>query len=100
MCELEAGVKTERVDDDEKAQTPRASGTHHSVELGRQLFHNHAESLQLVKHAGDVVTREAADRHQIWMKERRVQVKDFLFFTAEQGNRDGSLLEVSPLLPV
>lgn len=77
------------MDGDEKAQTLRASGTHHSVELGRQLFHNHAESLQLVKHAGDVVTGEAADRHQIWIKERRVQVKDFLFLQLSRETETG-----------
>ena len=51
---------------DDKEQTLMAFGAYHFAELIRQLFHNHAESLELLKHAGDVLAREAADRLQIW----------------------------------
>lgn len=67
---MEAEGKTERrgkvqgVNDD-KEQTLKALGAYHFGELVRQLFNNHAESLELLKHAGDLLTREAADRLQI-----------------------------------
>lgn len=50
---------------DDKEQTLVALGAYHFAELVRQLFNNHAESLELLKHAGDVLTREAADGLQI-----------------------------------
>lgn len=50
---------------DDKEQTSTALGAYHFAELIRQLFNNHAESLELLKHAGDVLTREATDRLQI-----------------------------------
>lgn len=40
-------------------------GAYHFAELIRQLFNNHAESLELLKHAGDVLTGEATDRLHI-----------------------------------
>lgn len=51
--------------DDDKEQTLMALGAYHFAELIRQLFNNHTESLELLKHAGDVLTRDAADRLQI-----------------------------------
>lgn len=50
-----------------------ALGAYHFAEIIRQLFNNHTESLELLKHTGDVLTREAAHRLQICIKERRVQ---------------------------
>lgn len=38
----------------------------HFAEIIRQLFNNHTESLELLKHTGDVLTREAAHRLQIF----------------------------------
>lgn len=49
----------------DKEQTLIALGAYHFAELIRQLFNNHTESLELLKHAGNVLTREAANRLQI-----------------------------------
>lgn len=50
---------------DDKEETLVARGAYHSAELSRQLFNDNAESLQLLKHAGDVLARETANRRQI-----------------------------------
>lgn len=46
----------------DKEQTLMAHGAYHFAELIRQLFNNHTESLELLKHAGDVLTGETTDR--------------------------------------
>lgn len=48
-----------------KSRPLTALGAYHFAQLMRQLLNNHAESLELLKHAGDVLTREAADSLQI-----------------------------------
>lgn len=61
-------VKTEasgKEQSDDEEQTQMALGAYHFAELLRQLFDDHAESLELLKHAGDVLAREAADSLQI-----------------------------------
>lgn len=56
------------------SRPPVARRAYHFAELVRQLFDDHADSPELLKHAGDVLTGEAADRLQIWQhQERRIR---------------------------
>lgn len=45
----------------DREPTHMAHGSYHFVELIRQLFYDHTESLELLKYAGDVLTRETTD---------------------------------------
>lgn len=50
---------------DDIEQTLMALGAYHFLEVICQLFNSHAESFQLLKHDGDVLTREATDGLQL-----------------------------------
>lgn len=62
----------ERVSSD-KEQILRSHGTYHSVETQCQFLNNHAESLDLLHHAGDVGARETTDGLDICAWERNAE---------------------------
>lgn len=41
---------------------------HHFAQINRHFFHDHTDSPELLKHAGDVFARQTTDRLDIWME--------------------------------
>lgn len=44
---------------------------YHFAQVNGQFFHDHAETPELLKHAGDIFTRQTTDRLGIWKQEGR-----------------------------
>lgn len=48
-----------------------AGGAYHFAQVNGQFFHDHTESPDLPKYAGDVFTRQTTDSLDIWTEGRK-----------------------------